>query len=77
MAYGLIRTDELRQTSLHGGFAESDRVLLGELALRGRFGLIPENLYIRRVYPLKKSSRYIDTRERTLVFNLAKAGKFF
>ena len=56
MAYGLIRTDALRQASLHGGFAESDRVLLGELALRGRFGLIPENIYIRALPSIKDMS---------------------
>jgi hypothetical protein len=77
MAYGLIRTDVLRQTALHGGFEGSDRVLLAELALRGRFGLIPEHLYARRFHPSKTSSRYRDARERTLVFDPAKAGTVF
>lgn len=77
MIYGLIRVAVLKQTPLYGGFAECDRVLLGELALRGRFALIPEPLYIRRFHPLKTSSRFSDTRERTLVFDPAKAGKVF
>lgn len=77
MSYGLIRTDVLKQTSLHGGFAESDRVLLAELALRGRFGLVSDYLFTRRFHSLKTSARYGDTRERTLVFDPTKAGKIF
>ena len=77
MVYGLIRTEVLNQTFLHGGFEGSDRVLLAELALRGRFGLIPDYLFARRLHPLKTSTRYSDSRELTLVIDPTKAGKIF
>ena len=35
--YGLIRSDALRRTRLHGSYHGGDRALLAELALRGRF----------------------------------------
>lgn len=39
--YGVGRTDVLRQTHLIANYTASDRVLLAELALRGRFYEIP------------------------------------
>ncbi len=50
-AFGLIRSDSLRKTSLIGNYAQSDRVLLGELALYGKFAEVPEFLFNRRVHP--------------------------
>jgi glycosyltransferase involved in cell wall biosynthesis len=45
---GLIRSNVLRQTRLHGSYPSSDEVLLAELALRGPFAEIPERLYLYR-----------------------------
>jgi glycosyltransferase involved in cell wall biosynthesis len=46
--YGLVRMDVLSKTGLAGDFADSDRVLLAELALHGPFHRIPEKLFRRR-----------------------------
>ena len=46
--YGVMRTEILKQTRLHEGFAESDRTLLVEMGLRGGFKLVPERLFSRR-----------------------------
>ncbi|MBD2459764.1 glycosyltransferase [Oscillatoria sp. FACHB-1407] len=55
-AFGLIRADVLRKTCLHGSYHGSDRVLLAELSLRGRFAEIPETLFLRRCHPNQGSS---------------------
>jgi glycosyltransferase involved in cell wall biosynthesis len=53
--YGVIRTSVLRRTPLIGSYPASDLVLLGELALRGAFHLVPEALFFRRDHPQKSS----------------------
>lgn len=47
--YGLIRRDLLEETGLHQ-LEGSDRLLLSELALRGRFYMVHEPQFIRRVH---------------------------
>ena len=46
--FGVIRTSELRKTQLIGPYKSSDRTLLAELALRGRFVEVPEPLFLSR-----------------------------
>jgi glycosyltransferase involved in cell wall biosynthesis len=46
--YGVVRTDALRSTRLSQLFYGSDRVLLVELALRGKLVEVAEPLYVRR-----------------------------
>ena len=53
--FGVIRADALSRTNLHGGFHHSDRILLAELALLGRFVQVPAPLFLSREHP----SRYI------------------
>jgi glycosyltransferase involved in cell wall biosynthesis len=53
--YGVIRTSVLRKTALLGSYPASDLVLLGELALRGAFHLVPETLFFRRDHAQKSS----------------------
>jgi glycosyltransferase involved in cell wall biosynthesis len=75
--FGVMKKEVLQQTGLHGGFAASDRVLLAEMALRGRFNLIPEYLFSRRVHAERTTRKYSGLRERTIIFDPAKAGKAF
>jgi glycosyltransferase involved in cell wall biosynthesis len=75
--FGLMKRQVLQQTRLHGAFPDSDRVLLAEMALRGRFGLVPEYLFSRRLDTHNTTRQYRDLRERTAVFDPAKAGKIF
>jgi len=44
--YGLIRRESLLGTPLLAPFIGSDRVLLARLALRGRFHILPEDLFL-------------------------------
>jgi glycosyltransferase involved in cell wall biosynthesis len=46
--YGLIRTEVLRNTGIERPFLGSDKVLVAELSLRGRFAEIPEVLMLWR-----------------------------
>jgi hypothetical protein len=46
---GVIRTAMLRQTRLVKPYAGSDVPMLVELALRGRFALLPDALFSRRI----------------------------
>jgi glycosyltransferase involved in cell wall biosynthesis len=49
--FGVIRASELKKTPLIGNYASSDRVLLGELVLRGEISQVPEYLFLRRDHP--------------------------
>lgn len=55
--YGLIRTATLRQTRLIGPYVSSDRVLLLELALRGRTIEVPELQFFCRTHPMRSLER--------------------
>lgn len=46
---GVIRTGALRQTGLDRLYPQGDHVLMAELALLGKFDLIEEPLFVRRV----------------------------
>ena len=48
--YGLIRTSALRRSGLHRPFFGSDKVLIAELSLLGRFVEIPEVLFFPRCH---------------------------
>lgn len=48
VVFGLMRTEALHRTRLHGGYPSSDHVLLAELALLGSFVEVPEHLFFRR-----------------------------
>jgi hypothetical protein len=50
-AYGLIRSQILASTPVHGNYVASDIPLLAELALHGEFYEIPEYLFYRRIHP--------------------------
>lgn len=46
---GLMRSKELKKTSLNRVFHASDKCMMAELALRGKFVEIPEDLFLRRM----------------------------
>jgi len=72
--YGLIRADYLRRTELMKNYTDSDRVLLCELALLGRFLWIHEPLFYKRQHV---GNQYKDWRGRMAWFtpSLAESGK--
>jgi glycosyltransferase involved in cell wall biosynthesis len=48
--YGVIRRASLQRTHLYQSFIGSDRALLAELALLGRFRSTPERLFVKRIH---------------------------
>ena len=58
--FALIRSDVLRRTGLIGYHLGGDRTLLIDLALLGRFVLVPEPLFLNREHPwrYKRQHRY-------------------
>lgn len=71
--YGLIRSEILRKTELEQNYDDSDRILLCELALYGRFYIIQEALFSRREHP----GRYLTLREIQSVSLFAQWQQFF
>ena len=54
--FGIMRRDVMMQTRLHGAFYGGDRTLLVEMAMRGTFRKIPEDLFASRSHA-KNSGR--------------------
>jgi glycosyltransferase involved in cell wall biosynthesis len=73
--YGVIRSSMLRQTRLHGKYADSDRVFLAELALRGRFLLLPAPLFFHREHEQRSVHAYPSRQARTALMDPSQAGK--
>jgi glycosyltransferase involved in cell wall biosynthesis len=73
--FGLIRSDTLRKTSLIGNYVGSDRVLLGELVLRGKIIEIDERLFYSRFHPQSSVRAYPEYRDRVIWFDPRKRGK--
>lgn len=71
---GLIRSEILRKTRLHGSFPSSDEVLLAQLALLGPFYEISDRLYIYRRHS-EQSTKESAQRARVLFFDTSLAGK--
>jgi glycosyltransferase involved in cell wall biosynthesis len=63
--FGLIRTDVLKRTPIHGDFADSDRCVLAELALYGKYYCIPEYLFHHREHAARVTRMYPSRQERT------------
>lgn len=73
--FGVIRVSTLKMASLMGNYAASDRVLLGELALRGRFYEIPECLFFARMHPQQSVKALPTNHLRTVWFDPGKEGR--
>lgn len=63
--YGLMRVEPLRNSSRIGSYVSSDQVLLGELALHGKFHQIPEQLFSRRLHSAQAGGAYKVKRKAT------------
>jgi glycosyltransferase involved in cell wall biosynthesis len=72
--FGVLRSEILRQTPRIGGYLGSDRILLAELGLRGRFRLLPDHLFCARNHP-ERSIRSLRTRQRAVWFDVDNAGR--
>jgi glycosyltransferase involved in cell wall biosynthesis len=73
--YGVMRTNALRRTRLIKTYADSDRVLLGELALQGEFCEVPEYLFYRRIHPKKSTISNASVEEMAAWYDPGTQGK--
>lgn len=58
--FGVVRSNALTRTGLHGRYPGADRVLLAELALQGKFKEVPERLLLHREHP-HRATRFHST----------------
>ena len=63
--FGMIRADVLKETSIHGDFADGDRCMLVELALRGDYYRIPEHLFFHREHSGRFTHQHPSRQEQT------------
>jgi len=73
--FGLARRDALARTGLIRDYTDSDRTLLGELALRGRIRQVEGARFYRRVHPGKSDRVYRSYHERAVWFNPRNEGR--
>jgi glycosyltransferase involved in cell wall biosynthesis len=73
--FGLMRSDALRQTPLHGSFGHADGILLVRLGLMGRFHEIPEYLFFNRDHPTKSIYKYATYRDYAVFYDPRNRGK--
>jgi glycosyltransferase involved in cell wall biosynthesis len=65
--FGVMRADVLQRTGLHRNFYSSDKVLLAELSLRGKFQRVEETLFFRRCHEEQSASMSSRARARWAV----------
>lgn len=71
-SYGLMRLDVLRKTPLQANYTASDRTLMCELSLYGKFYEVPEPLFFKRFHA---RNVYSDWRTRMAWFDQKFVGK--
>ena len=59
---GVIRKEALLATPLYANYSGADKILLAELALKGRFHEIGDELFAKRIH--RGCTHYMSTRER-------------
>jgi hypothetical protein len=73
---GVMRTDAVRRTMLHGSFPSSDEVFLAEMALHGRFVEVPERLLFVRVHAEQSyRGRLASLRNRVTFMDTSLSGR--
>lgn len=60
--FGVMRTDLLRRTGIHGSYIGADIVVQAEIALYGKLWEIPEYLFFRRMHAAAQSAMTADQR---------------
>lgn len=67
--FGVIRADVLKRTSIHGDFPDSDRCMLAEVALCGRFYQLPDLLFFHREHAEQVTRQFPSRQERMARLN--------
>lgn len=73
--YGLIRSEMLRKTRLHGSFPAADRVLFSELVMLGEFVELPEPLLRLRIHKGRSFMQHTSPKALRELFDPANEGK--
>jgi glycosyltransferase involved in cell wall biosynthesis len=73
--YGVIRTAVLRRIAPLGSYHHSDRIVVCELALHGRFHITPDWLYFRRDTPNRTYNKSPKLRTRCEIMDPARANR--
>jgi glycosyltransferase involved in cell wall biosynthesis len=58
--YGVIRTNALRRTAIHGAYLGADLIVQAEIALYGKIFEVPEYLFFRRMHRHAHSAMSMD-----------------
>ena len=74
--FGLIRSNVLKTTSIHGDFPDSDRCVLAELALHGPFYRISEPLFFHREHRGRATRQYASRHERIASIHPGRQSRF-
>jgi glycosyltransferase involved in cell wall biosynthesis len=61
--FGVMRSEILKRTPMHGSYPGADGNLLAEIALYGRIFEVPEYLFLRRDHPEAYTQRYVHTKQ--------------
>ena len=67
--FGVMRAGVLKRTSVHGDFPDSDRCMLAEVALYGRFAELPDHLFFHRKHAQQMTQRFPGRQERMARLN--------
>lgn len=66
-SYGVMRASRLRQTALIRPYYGSEKVMMAELALQGRFHDLPETLFFQRVHDQAASHPNASASRQTFI----------
>jgi glycosyltransferase involved in cell wall biosynthesis len=75
-SFALVRRAQLLRTGRIGAYTSSDRTLMFELALLGRFHEVPERLFFHRQHEDRSVFRFKDPRARNAWFDPSRADVF-
>ena len=67
--FGVMRAGVLKRTSVHGDFPDSDRCMLAEVALYGRFHELPDHLFFHRRHAQQMTQQFPTRQERMARLN--------
>lgn len=71
--FGVIRSAVLKQTAVIGPYVGSDRVLLADLGLKGKFLRVADRLLLHREHKGRSVNEVADLRQRAAWFDPARA----
>jgi glycosyltransferase involved in cell wall biosynthesis len=67
--FGVMRAEVLKRTSVHGDFPDSDRCMLAEVALYGKFVELPDHLFFHRRHAQQMTQQFPSRQERMARLN--------